>query len=109
MRREQDDQPVGDIGKRLLLETNTITLLLQWMERIGMITRTRGKEDTRQRIVSLTQKGKVLEQDAIRVQQSMHDIVATDEKTVLQVVQMMPILDQLIKELNKLNEQMKYK
>ena len=46
---EQDKQPVCDIGKRLLLDTNTMTPLLQRMEKAGLITRTRGKEDTRTR------------------------------------------------------------
>ena len=51
---EKDNRPVCDIGKRLLLETNTLTPLLQRMEKAGLVTRTRGKEDSRQRIVSLT-------------------------------------------------------
>ncbi|MBQ5378572.1 MAG: MarR family transcriptional regulator, partial [Paludibacteraceae bacterium] len=57
---EKDKQPVCDIGKRLMLDTNTMTPLLQRMEKAGLITRTRGKEDTRQRIVSLTKQGKAL-------------------------------------------------
>ena len=55
---EKDKRPVCEIGKRLLLETNTLTPLLQRMEKAGLVTRTRGKEDSRQRIVSLTEKGK---------------------------------------------------
>lgn len=53
---EKDKRPVCDIGKRLFLETNTLTPLLQRMEKAGLVTRTRGKEDSRQRIVSLTKK-----------------------------------------------------
>ena len=58
---EKDAQPVNDIAKRLYLETNTVTPLLQRMEKEGIIARTRGKQDARQTIVSLTGKGKGLQ------------------------------------------------
>jgi len=61
---EKDGQPVNDIAHRLLLETNTVTPLLQRMERQGIVTRKRGEQDKRQQIVSLTDKGKALEQQA---------------------------------------------
>ena len=57
---EQDRQPVCEIAKKLMLDTNTVTPLLQRMEKSGLINRTRGKEDSRQRIVSLTEKGKAM-------------------------------------------------
>jgi DNA-binding MarR family transcriptional regulator len=61
---EQDSQPVNDIAHRLLLETNTVTPLLQRMEKQGIVARMRGKEDKRQQIVSLTEKGKAMEKQA---------------------------------------------
>ena len=61
---EKDHQPVNDIAHRLHLETNTVTPLLQRMEKQGLLTRKRGKEDTHQRIVSLTKQGKALEEQA---------------------------------------------
>ena len=61
---EQDAQPVNDIAHRLLLETNTVTPLLQRMEKQGIVIRKRGKEDKRQQIVSLTEKGKAMEEQA---------------------------------------------
>ena len=61
---EKDNQPVNDIAHRLLLETNTITPLLQRMERLGIVSRKKGEQDKRQQIVSLTQKGKALEEEA---------------------------------------------
>ena len=53
---ETDNQPVNDIAHKLLLETNTVTPLIQRMEKMGLVIRTKGIVDTRQRIVSL--KGK---------------------------------------------------
>ena len=64
---EQDSQPVNDIAHRLLLETNTVTPLLQRMEKLGILVRQRGKEDKRQQIVSLTEKGKAMEEEAYKV------------------------------------------
>ncbi len=61
---EQDVQPVNDIAHRLMLETNTVTPLLQRMEKLGIISRKKGEKDKRQQIVSLTKKGKAMEQQA---------------------------------------------
>ena len=98
---EKDKQPVCDLCKRLFLETNTVTPLLQRMEKAGLVTRTRGKEDTRQRIVSLTAKGRDLQEQAASIHECMHKEVALklcDEK------KMVPLLDKLIEELQKLNK-----
>lgn len=64
---EQDSQPVNDIAHRLMLETNTVTPLLQRMEKQGLVVRKRGKEDKRQQIVSLTEKGQALEEQAYAI------------------------------------------
>ena len=61
---EKDKQSVNDIAHRLLLETNTVTPLLQRMEKLGIVSRRKGELDKRQQIVSLTQKGKELEEQA---------------------------------------------
>ena len=98
---EKDQQPVCDIDKRLFLETNTLTPLLQRMEKAGLVTRTRGKEDSRQRIVSLTEKGDALRNQAAVIHESMRREVAlklSEEK------KMVPMLDKLIEELQKLNK-----
>ena len=61
---EKDNQPVNDIAHRLLLETNTVTPLLQRMEKLGIVSRKKGEQDKRQQIVSLTPKGRELEEEA---------------------------------------------
>ena len=61
---ENDNQPVNDIARRLLLETNTVTPLLQRMEKLGIVSRKKGIQDKRQQIVSLTKKGRALEEQA---------------------------------------------
>jgi len=61
---EKDAQPVNDIAHRLMLETNTVTPLLQRMEKAGIISRKKGEQDKRQQIVYLTEKGRAMEQEA---------------------------------------------
>lgn len=58
---EMDAQPVNDIAKRLMLETNTVTPLLKRMELQGILTRSKGSADARQVIVTLTEKGQNLQ------------------------------------------------
>ena len=58
---EKDAQPVNDIAKRLMLETNTVTPLLKRMEQQGILTRSKGQTDARQVIVTLTEKGQNLQ------------------------------------------------
>ena len=64
---EKDCQPVNDIAHRLTLETNTVTPLLQRMEKLGIVTRKKGEQDKRQQIVSLTEKGREMEEQAYKL------------------------------------------
>ena len=64
---EKDSQPVNDIAHRLVLETNTVTPLLQRMEKQGLIIRKKGELDKRQQIVSLTKKGCEMEEQAFKL------------------------------------------
>ena len=87
---EHDNLPVSEITSRLMLETNTVTPLLQRMEREGLIVRTRGTVDTRQRIVSLTKKGHDMQErwegnhpmvdDMIAMKTTLDNIIETLKK-----------------------------
>jgi DNA-binding MarR family transcriptional regulator len=68
---EKDDIPVNDIAKKLILNTNTITPLLKRMEQQGIIKRVRSTEDERKVIVSLTSKGRQLQDKAISIPQQL--------------------------------------
>lgn len=61
---EKDFLPVSTIGKRLLLDSGTLTPLLKRMECKGLITRQRCKQDERIVRIHLTDKGKQLEEEA---------------------------------------------
>lgn len=54
---EQDAQAVTDIGKRLLLDTNTLSPLLKKLQQKGLVERKRSTHDERQVVVQLTKTG----------------------------------------------------
>jgi DNA-binding MarR family transcriptional regulator len=64
---EKDNQPVNDIAHRLQLETNTVTPLLQRMQKQGIISRRKGEHDKRQQFVCLTEKGLEMEEQAYQL------------------------------------------
>ncbi|AFL86104.1 transcriptional regulator [Belliella baltica DSM 15883] len=61
---EYEKQSVNQITEKLILNTNTITPLLKRMEQMDLITRSKSQEDERKVLVSLTEKGKKLEEKA---------------------------------------------
>lgn len=98
---EKDTQPVNDIARRLLLETNTVTPLLQRMEKEGILTRTRGKKDARQMIVSLTREGKELQKTLDDVPAAVGSSVLCDSITPETVPDLFRMLDDIIKKLTQ--------
>ena len=98
---EKDHQPVNDIAHLLHLETNTVTPLLQRMEKQGLVTRKRGKEDTRQRIVSLTVQGKALEEKAKDIPTCLAQQLSDKMDDINCLIASIPALDQLIEGLSQ--------
>lgn len=97
---EKDNQPVNDIAKRLYLETNTITPLLQRMEKAGILTRAKGKKDARQMIVSLTRKGKDLQKRLAEVPSTIAGAVICDSVTPETAPELYRMLDDIIAKLS---------
>ena len=96
---EKDAQPVNDIAKRLVLETNTVTPLLKRMEAEGLVRRTRGTEDARQVIVSLTEKGSRLRETAKDIPEQMGSTITCCNIPSEQFPQLAATLDSLIQAL----------
>jgi len=102
---EKDHLPVNDIARRLHLETNTVTPLLQRMEKQGLVSRKRGKEDTRQRIVSLTAQGKALEEKAKNIPACLAQQLSDKMEDINCLMGSIPALDQLIEGLAQRTKQ----
>lgn len=98
---ENDNLPVNDIARRLMLETNTITPLLQRMEKASLVRRTKGKEDSRQRIVSLTKKGVALREQAKHIPECLSAEIVKKMGSYDDIARMVPVLDKLIEGLSQ--------
>ena len=98
---EKDAQPVNDIAKRLMLETNTVTPLLKRMEAEGILSRRKGEKDARQMIVSLTSKGKKLQKELKDVPATVGSAVLCKEVTPESVPGLFMALDGIIDQLSK--------
>ncbi len=78
---EEDEISVNNIGKRLHLDSGTLTPLLKRMESKGLIVRNRCKADERTVKISLTDKGKELKQKAVKIPpQLAADLALTQEE-----------------------------
>ena len=98
---EKDEQPVNDIAKRLMLETNTVTPLLKRMEAEGIVTRTQGKKDARQMIVKLTRNGRALQNKLTDVPETVGASVICDSVTPETVPGLFTMLDDIIHQLKQ--------
>ena len=98
---EKDAQPVNNIAKRLYLETNTVTPLIQRMEKGGILTRTKGTKDARQMIVTLTKKGKQLQDQLTEVPSTMGYAVICESVTPDTMPELFKMLDDIIAKLRE--------
>ncbi|WP_315341860.1 MarR family transcriptional regulator [Hoylesella oralis] len=93
---DTDNQPVNDIAKRLLLETNTITPLIKRMEQQKLVLRTKGRKDGRQTIISLTKWGKTMEKEAAKIPACMAQTLRSCGISDESLIKIVPELDTLI-------------
>lgn len=68
---ETDRQSVGEIGRRLYLDSGTLTPLLKRMEANGLLARRRDVEDERRVLITLTEQGDALRTAALQVPEKM--------------------------------------
>ena len=61
---EKDGVSVTEIGEKLMLDNGTLSPLLKKMEQAGYVERRRCREDDRVVEITLTEKGRALQEDA---------------------------------------------
>lgn len=98
---ENDNRPVNEIAKKLVLETNTVTPLIQRMEKEGIVVRTKGMVDSRQTIVSLTKKGKAMEKEAAEIPACMACMLEERGMETEKAISLIDPLDELISKMNR--------
>ncbi len=63
---EHPSLAVKELGEKLLLDTGTLTPLLKKMEKKGLIMRARSQNDERSVIITITEQGQNLKQEALK-------------------------------------------
>lgn len=101
---EQDNRIISDITERLYLETNTVTPLLQRMEKLGLIVRQKSQADSRQRIVSLTGEGRRLKEQIKEVPNCLAREIVAKGMSVEELQALVPLLDKFIDIVSKPRE-----
>lgn len=77
---EQKELSVKELGKRLFLDSGTLTPVLKALEKKGFLSRNRSSEDERILVVTLTDSGKKLQESAVEVPSKMQGCFPLDEK-----------------------------
>ena len=82
---EEREISVKQLGKRLYLDSGTLTPLLKSLEAKGYVTRTRSDSDERVVLVRLTEAGQALQERALSVPEGMRSCVhlSPEEAAVL--------------------------
>ncbi|MBQ8202618.1 MAG: MarR family transcriptional regulator [Clostridia bacterium] len=76
---------VRDMGRRLFLDSGTLTPVLKTLEKAGLITRRRSTQDERVLMISVTQAGLALREKAVSIPEIMAGCVnlSSDEAATL--------------------------
>ena len=86
---EEDHLPVGSIGERLHLDNGTLTPMLKKLESAGYLTRERSKADERSVIVTLTEKGRDLAEQAEKIPGEVGGCIPLTQKEGFQLYQLL--------------------
>ncbi|WP_026915810.1 MarR family winged helix-turn-helix transcriptional regulator [Christiangramia portivictoriae] len=101
---EKDAQTVNEIGKKLLLNTNTLSPLIQRMQKNDLVVRTRSSEDERTVMVSLTSKGLSFKEEAKSIPEDLLGKLLHEDVEVTDVLLLKKTLDSWIEILNNEKE-----
>ena len=77
---EREHVTVKELGERLYLDSGTLTPLLKKLEEKGLVDRRRSTVDERNLIVSITQKGADLREQAVDIPKEMAKCLVLDKE-----------------------------
>ena len=90
---------VKALGKKLFLDSGTLTPVLKSLESKGYIVRSRSKEDERVLNVEITNKGEQLKEQAVSIPPTVAGCVKLDTNEAMQLYQLLyKVLDAFEKE-----------
>lgn len=98
---ETDGVSVNEIVDKLYLDTNTVTPLLQRLEKQGIILRLKDDSDKRKVTIRLTDKGKALEQPAAAIPEKLFQNMPKEliEQKLVDFQQLKCELDAIVRQL----------
>ncbi|NLV52299.1 MAG: MarR family transcriptional regulator [Bacteroidales bacterium] len=102
---EKDEQPINDIGKRLLLGINTTSPLIKRMEKLNLVARKNSETDKRQQIVYLTEKGRAMQKRVSGIPNCMVGNFTACDLNPEQLATMVPVLDEFIEKMSRRDNQ----
>ncbi|WP_226669458.1 MarR family winged helix-turn-helix transcriptional regulator [Metabacillus litoralis] len=82
---EEQDISVKKLGEKLFLDSGTLTPMLKRMEANGLITRKRSLEDERVVLITLTEKGENLKQEANCIPKQLVEKLMLNESDLIQL------------------------
>ncbi len=80
---------VKELGKRLYLDSGTLTPLLKSLEAKGYVNRSRSKEDERVLNVALTAEGEALRERAVEIPGKLMGCLPLEEKEALELYRLL--------------------
>lgn len=86
---EQSNISVKELGKKLFLDSGTLTPLLKTLEKKGYVTRNRSKEDERVLLVSITEAGMKLREKAVEIPAKVGGCICLEEEDAVQLYQIL--------------------
>lgn len=81
---EDREISVKDLGKKLYLDSGTLTPLLKTLEKKGLVSRTRSKKDERVLVVNITDEGMALRDKAVYIPGKMGECIKLDKDEAVQ-------------------------
>jgi DNA-binding MarR family transcriptional regulator len=89
---EEGERTVGELGRKLFLQSNTLTPMLKRLEQLGYINRARDAEDERQVRISLTDSGRKLRSSLSGIVQSVRSAVSLKDEQVATMIAQLDVL-----------------
>ncbi len=90
---------VKELGRKLYLDSGTLTPVLKSLEAKGYVRRTRSKEDERVLLVELTDAGRALREEALPIPGKMTEYVVLDREERLTLYKLLYKLLSKVEEL----------
>lgn len=84
---EEDQVTVKDLGRKLFLDSGTLTPLLKKLEALGYIARSRSSQDERNVYIRLTQKGREFRREALQIPEKLVCALDMDLESAGQLLQ----------------------